>query len=229
MTEAQWLAGTNPEKMLAFVLAEELLWPLRLLRLFARPRPKPPTSRKQRLFMCACVRQVWDVVGDDDSKQAVFFAEQFADGQRPSEELDQSLGDTARGFVAWMPPDRERGPVHFARLMAFLTAIPKLQIDVVQRMLPLWRRALSERASTAEQSNLVRHIFGNPFRPYSPPRDWPVNVLDLANSLYTGQDCAPILADALEEAGHPDLGEHMRSEPAHPKGCWVLDLILGKS
>jgi hypothetical protein len=36
------------------------------------------------------------------------------------------------------------------------------------------------------------------------------------------------LHDALLEAGHAELAEAFR-EPMHPKGCWALDLILGKN
>ena len=40
----------------------------------------------------------------------------------------------------------------------------------------------------------------------------------------------PILADALEEAGCTDaaiLG-HLRGPGPHVRGCWVIDLLLGK-
>lgn len=39
-----------------------------------------------------------------------------------------------------------------------------------------------------------------------------------------------ILADALEEAGCSDrvILEHLRSPGTHVRGCWVVDLILGK-
>jgi hypothetical protein len=41
----------------------------------------------------------------------------------------------------------------------------------------------------------------------------------------------PILADALEDAGctDPDILGHCRSGGEHVRGCWVLDLILGKT
>jgi hypothetical protein len=52
--------------------------------------------------------------------------------------------------------------------------------------------------------------------------------VQLADSLYEGQDCAFALHDALLEAGHAELAEHFREEKAHPKGCWVVDMILGK-
>lgn len=40
----------------------------------------------------------------------------------------------------------------------------------------------------------------------------------------------PILVDALEEAGcdNADILTHCRSGGPHIRGCWVLDLILGK-
>ena len=41
----------------------------------------------------------------------------------------------------------------------------------------------------------------------------------------------PILADALEDAGcdNADILAHCRSEGPHVRGCWVVDLLLGKA
>jgi hypothetical protein len=41
----------------------------------------------------------------------------------------------------------------------------------------------------------------------------------------------PILADALEDAGcdSPDVLSHCRGPGPHVRGCWVADLVLGKS
>jgi hypothetical protein len=41
----------------------------------------------------------------------------------------------------------------------------------------------------------------------------------------------PILADALEEAGCTDaeILAHCRSSGEHVRGCWVVDLVLGKT
>ena len=43
-------------------------------------------------------------------------------------------------------------------------------------------------------------------------------------------DRLPILADALEDAGcdNADVLAHCRGEGPHVRGCWVVDLILGK-
>jgi hypothetical protein len=43
-------------------------------------------------------------------------------------------------------------------------------------------------------------------------------------------DRLPILADALEEAGctDADILAHCRGPGPHVRGCWVVDLLLGK-
>jgi hypothetical protein len=79
----------------------------------------------------------------------------------------------------------------------------------------------------AIQCGLLRHIFGNPFRPYPAPASWPSTIVQLAVALYNGQDCSFALHDALLEAGHGELAEHFK-EKDHPKGCWAVDLLLGK-
>ena len=43
-------------------------------------------------------------------------------------------------------------------------------------------------------------------------------------------DRLAVLADALEEAGcdNDDLLSHVRGPGPHVRGCWVVDLLLGK-
>jgi hypothetical protein len=40
----------------------------------------------------------------------------------------------------------------------------------------------------------------------------------------------PILADALQDAGcdREEVLNHCRSAGPHVRGCWVVDLVLGK-
>jgi hypothetical protein len=95
----------------------------------------------------------------------------------------------------------------------------------------------AEANEAAAQSTVLRDIFGNPFQP-SPRIDpaWLVRndgtVRKLADAIYEGRvfDRLPILADALEEAGCNDaeLLGHLRGPGPHVKGCWALDLLLGK-
>lgn len=83
-------------------------------------------------------------------------------------------------------------------------------------------------------SRLVRDIFVNPFRPVSFDPSWRTStVVALAEGVYADRafDRLPILADALEDAGcdQPDILTHCRGPGPHARGCWVVDLILGKS
>src|SRR5262249_26443739 len=81
-------------------------------------------------------------------------------------------------------------------------------------------------AERRQQAELLRHIAGNPLRLYSPPQFWPADVVQLAQALAAGQDCAYALHDALVEAGQMELADHFRCEHQHPQACWVLDMIL---
>jgi hypothetical protein len=83
---------------------------------------------------------------------------------------------------------------------------------------------------------LLHDCLGNPFRPFALDpalgRWSDGTVSRIAQAIYDDRafDHLPILADALEEAGCTDaeiLG-HCRSEGPHVRGCWAIDLILGK-
>jgi hypothetical protein len=81
--------------------------------------------------------------------------------------------------------------------------------------------------------NLIRDIFGNPFRPVAVDARWrTAAAVGLAASIYEDRafDRLPILADALEEAGcdNDAILAHCRGDGPHVRGCWVVDLILGK-
>ena len=83
-------------------------------------------------------------------------------------------------------------------------------------------------------TDLVRDILGNPFRPVVAIPSWHTStVVALASGMYESRDFSamPILADALQDAGcdSADVLEHCRDPNAvHVRGCWVVDLVLGK-
>ncbi|AWM42102.1 hypothetical protein C1280_02235 [Gemmata obscuriglobus] len=79
----------------------------------------------------------------------------------------------------------------------------------------------------------MRDIFGNPFRPVAADPAWLTsNITALVTGIYADRafDRMPILADALQDAGcdNADILTHCRSEAQHVRGCWVVDLLLGK-
>jgi hypothetical protein len=87
---------------------------------------------------------------------------------------------------------------------------------------------------SSELSGSLRDIVGNPFRPVAIDPAWRTStVVGLATAIYAERafDRLPILADALEDAGcdQLDLLAHCRSDGPHVRGCWAVDLVLGKS
>ncbi len=82
-------------------------------------------------------------------------------------------------------------------------------------------------------ANIIRDIFGNPFRPVSFEADWRTyNTTAIAREMYVSRDFSamPILADALQDAGcdNKRILDHCRKPGEHVRGCWVVDLVLGK-
>jgi hypothetical protein len=83
------------------------------------------------------------------------------------------------------------------------------------------------------QADLLRELFGNPFRPAAVAASWltPV-VVGIAQEARDSDDwgALPVLADALEESGCTDveLLAHLRGSAPHCRGCWALDSLLAK-
>jgi hypothetical protein len=80
----------------------------------------------------------------------------------------------------------------------------------------------------------IRCIVGNPLRPVAfDPRWRTADVLGVARGVYEERafDRLPVLMDALLDAGcdNADVLDHCRSPGPHVRGCWVVDLILGKT
>jgi hypothetical protein len=130
---------------------------------------------------------------------AVFWATKYCD-------------DHAASVAGWIPRAVARQAIGSPSLLA------PGQLETLREI---------EREQERHAAQLVRHIFGNPFCPSAAPTDIPSAVSNLAGTLYTGEPCHFALHDALLDAGHAELAAHFR-EPYHPKGCWALDLILGK-
>jgi hypothetical protein len=95
-------------------------------------------------------------------------------------------------------------------------------------------KLVAEHASNLPVVALIRDIFGNPFRPVTFSPDWRTGtVVSLARQMYEGREFSamPILADALQDAGcdNADVLDHCRGSGPHIRGCWVVDLVLGKT
>lgn len=95
---------------------------------------------------------------------------------------------------------------------------------------PLGRR----QEKLQSQAELVRCIFGSlRFHSITAAPSWLTpSVVSLARQMYDSRDFCPMptFADALEEAGcdNTDILAHCRQPGEHVRGCWVVDLLLGK-
>jgi hypothetical protein len=96
-----------------------------------------------------------------------------------------------------------------------------------------WRAAGNDDHEDRAQATLMKCVFGNPFLPVAFDPSWRTStVVALAQQMYDSRDFSPmpVLADALQDAGceHEAILAHCRGDGPHVRGCWVVDLVLGK-
>ncbi len=195
------------------------------------------SQRKWRLFGVACCHRISSLITDERSLNAVLVAERFADAQASERQLQAAAKKAIKAFkddgnfplalrACEQVCSEQVDPYSLAQ-----TAANAAQYAKEMRAEDALKVAIAE---TKEQSLLLRDIIGNPFR--KPPRVKPEwfseTVVALAAGIYSERafDRMPILADALEDAGcdNNDILNHCRVEGPHARGCWVVDLILGK-
>lgn len=228
MTEAEWLACEDPGGMLEFLRGKA-------------------SNRKLRLFGCACCWRVRHLLQMDAAWRIVDVALGFADCEVDAAMLREANDDANYADLY----DRYEGTgagVQLSRLAfdaiiaARWLASPQFDTGSAQSVAGLTSGSPSrdffrspewdipscsvppEDAERAEQANLLRDIFDNPFRPVAFNPAWRASaVLDLASLQYRSRDYSemPILSVAFEEAGCPnaDLLSHLRSPGSHVRGC----------
>jgi hypothetical protein len=229
MTEAEWLACDNPIAM------------LRALRHGA-------SARKLRLFGCACCRRIWGELPSDLNRRLVAAVEdhpeelgreQYPDGPFSHPVLGDAI--TASSSVESRHAESEAywAVKYLGRTYYKLTPYQGAPVTAL-RAAASAKAARPGRPEKAAQADILRCIFGPSHRPVAADPCWitPL-VTSLATAAYedralpSGELDAPllaVLADALEDAGctDADLLGHLRGPGPHVRGCWALDLILGK-
>jgi hypothetical protein len=214
MTEAEWLNSQNQLDLLKFIRGQA-------------------SERKLRLFACAAIRREWEWLIRKRNRSAVEVAERFADGLAPQSEMKKARGRAFDKYESW-------GERFNTLRNANITYA--LQNSVAVGSDDAWTAAKSVTATACnrDECDLLRCIFGNPFRPVCLDPAWRTpTAIDLALAAYTERllpsgNLEParllVVADALEDAGCTDavhLG-HLRGPGPHARGCWPVDLLLGK-
>src|SRR5262245_35898085 len=185
MKEQQWLTSTEPGPMLDFVRGNTVQ---RLFRA-AGILPRPASARKLELFDCACCRSVKRLLGRKERRRAVELVEGHADGLIRAAELRglPGAGENALEFVRQMAAIALREHYRLSIFPDKAPAFPSPAL-VVQYSIPAPGSML--RVAPADLCRLLRHIVGNPFRPYPAPAGWPLVVIELAEAVYAGTECA---------------------------------------
>jgi hypothetical protein len=211
VTEAEWGDCIDPQRMLTFLHGKL-------------------SDRKMRLFAVACCRRVWGSLTDERGRRAVEVSEAYADGGASREELMAAVAAA--------------GQAPYAARQAAHPVVRAFAAEVAEAAAALGGTGSSEdpridhAVELAFQSALLHDLVGSPFRPLPAVNPawlaWEGGTVPrLAADAYEERafDRLPILADALEDAGctDPDLLGHLRGPGPHVRGCWVLDLLLGKS
>jgi len=222
-TEADWLTATKLDALLTFL----------------QPRV---TRRKPLLLGVAGCRRIWHLVSDVRLQKLIEVAEQFADEEATKKDLRRAAKAVSD------PHGGEWNGACYSAVTAladFVDAHPMGPANIVTKYAPLalckqdesilsdGSRAIIE-AEKSALAALTRDIFGNPFRPAAVDPSWLTSdVVALAEGIYQDKafDRMPILADALQDAGcdNDDVLNHCRSEGPHVRGCWVVDLLTGRT
>jgi hypothetical protein len=163
------------------------------------------SERKLRLLACSCWEiRALQVPENPNVPKACERASKYADGLLPFTEL--------------LPDSMLSGRNAWYTAMSTIQVMVRPDVEFLPG-LPM---------------QLLRDIFGNPFRPITPNPSWLTStVVSLANGIYVEKafDRMPILADALQDAGcdNEDILNHCRQPGEHVRGCFVVDSLLGKS
>jgi hypothetical protein len=207
MTEQEWLECDVVGRLLASVQGRT-------------------SGRKLRLLAVACALRVLPLTRDEWTRYAVNLALRYAEGDLP----DGPPGDVYEGYAAECDCIGEPGLYHSLHPDPFQAAYRMAECAAAHQ-----GPATAQRGSPSGLADLARDIFGNPFRPVPLDLAWRTpTVVQLAHAASDEDHLDParlaVLSDALEDAGCTDtnLLTHLRSAGPHVRGCWALDLILGK-
>jgi hypothetical protein len=218
MNEEEWLACESPDRM------------IRWLREVAG-------ARKLRLFACACCDCVAPLFPERWYCEVVEKARAYADALVSDEAMYRNyLRIKAEVDAKGGGDSAVKRMFSEARRAAYGAAKPDAG-EAAWYAATCARDAIKIGHETDDpmiQIAFLRDIFGNPFRPVRFSPEWRTDTaVSLARQMYGSRDfgAMPILADALQDAGcdSEDVLSHCRDpKQVHVRGCWVVDLVLGK-
>jgi hypothetical protein len=226
---------------------EDWLSKAQLVAMLEHARRAGHSERKAHLAAIEFCRQIGHLPFPPEWREAVDRFTEFVEGNATLEQLS-AADKRLNSMMDWSGVATTDGPdllafqrLHGDRAALFLIRlVPRpgedravLGAKYVAYCANMAHGAGQERKVRAGHCAIVRDIFGNPFRPVAFSPSWRTSAArDLARAMYESRDFSPmpILADALEEAGcdNADILTHCRGNGPHVRGCWVVDLVLGR-
>lgn len=181
------------------------------------------SERKLRLYATACCRL---------SNSRIAWRGIYREGLDLSERLADGVGTAECLADARMTVENEMASDGFASYPENdYTTVLGVFVVLSEADRPAAERCFC--LAIDKDRNALHEVFGDPFRPVTfDPRWRTSDVVGLATAIYEDKafERMPVLADALMDAGCEDeqvLG-HCRGEGPHVRGCWVVDMVLGK-
>ncbi len=216
------------------------------------------SERKHWLLACAFCRTIWLLLVEVDRavvETVEKYAEgrltdeevmAFVEGHNPpprapwaSAAISQQAADAMSHLVTWwrhrwLHEDSDRrwnrstrtrlGYAHDAAVRVARSAA-----EAHAKKVPWWE-------ARKPQAALVHDLFDGVLWPIKPDPSWlswnDSVVVKIARTSYDERRFSdlPLLGDALEDAGctNPDIIGHCRGGGEHVRGCWVVDLLLGR-
>jgi hypothetical protein len=245
MTESEWESATSPWPLRNHLTDLDLLT-VRKKALFAVAccRRIVYLIRDERSLRAIETCEAW-ADGDTDFEE---FCDVSVEAFAAARELEQngSRGEEqlAASAAKWLSPDDSKlfRAAEFAGEAIGFQALCRSglvsPVTPLNEALAYWRHPTFLGAKATEetaQAELIREMQRNPFRNVAFQESWLTStVLALARQIYQDSDYSllPILADALQDAGcdSGDVLNHCRDpQQVHVRGCWVVDLVLGRN
>ena len=159
MTEQEWLASTDPQAMMSWLIGD--------YSPVARDiRTDRVIDRKLRLFACACCRQAWYLLTDKRSRRAVEVAEEYADDPESYLTRARDANKAAHECANDVNASYESFP-----WLGFYVTDSRREFfhQSLRSVIGVIRETGHSQIST-ELADILRDIVGNPFRPVVLPQ-----------------------------------------------------------
>lgn len=218
--------------------------PLRLARFIQRR-----TSKRKLQILCCTLCQLIEQHASEEFQNYLKAATAFAYGDITASEYHKTVRRSSSSLQLELilsdSPSATTSPAN----LAIQAAISENVVAGIVRSLEwVLLAGNADPDLPAHICDIFRELIGNPFRPWKIQPPWLTPgirtapdgsslIISTASFELAGEihrkgrfDLLPMLADELESGGltDPSLIHHCRGEQPHLRGCWAVDLVLGR-